>query len=165
MSANIECMKIIQLTEKEKEAVTKQKRQLLTGNILAAGIILLFITLIIYSAVFKYPDFSDRIMLAGIALIFVLVEIKMMQEIGKIMEFSIDRIKGVRCIVCEKKSAKSKDLINRSRNTFAAGKTEDGTMIYANCTVKQYEQIIVNETTGLFYIFDGNEKIRIVVEQ
>ena len=46
----------------------------------------------------------------------------------------------------------------------AAGKTEDGTMIYANCTVKQYEQIIVNETTGLFYMFDDDDKIRIVVE-
>lgn len=164
MSANIECMEIIQLTEKEKKTVMKQKRKLLAGNILAAGIILLIIVLVICSAVFKYPDFSDRIMLAGIALIFVLVEIKMMQEIGKIMEFSIDRIKGVRCIVCEKKSAKSKDLINRSRNTFAAGKTAAGTMIYANCTVKQYEQIVVNETTGLFYVFDGDDKIRIVTE-
>ena len=92
------------------------------------------------------------------------MEIKMMQEIRRIMEFSADRIRGVRCIICEKKSAKSKDLINRSRNTFAAGKTEDGTIIYADCTIRQYEQIIVNETTGLFYIFDGDEKIRIVAE-
>lgn len=97
----------------------------------------------------KFSNFSDRIMLAGFALIFVLVEIKMMQEIRRIMEFSADRIRGVRCIICEKKSAKSKDLINRSRNTFAAGKTEDGTIIYADCTIRQYEQIIVNETTGL----------------
>ena len=112
----------------------------------------------------KFSNFSDRIMLAGFALIFVLVEIKMMQEIRRIMEFSADRIRGVRCIICEKKSAKSKDLINRSRNTFAAGKTEDGTIIYADCTIRQYEQIIVNEATGLFYIFDGDEKIRIVAE-
>ncbi len=41
MSANIECMETIQLTEKEKEAVTKQKRKLLARNILAAGIIFL----------------------------------------------------------------------------------------------------------------------------
>lgn len=164
MSANVEHMETIQLTEEEKKVVMKQKRKLLTGNILAAGMILLVIVLIICSAVFKYPNFSDRIMLAGFALVFVLVEIKMMQEINKIMEFSADRIKGIRCIVCEKKSVKSKDLINRSRNTFAAGKTEDGTMIYANCTVKQYEQIIVNETTGLFYVFDGDDKIRIVAE-
>lgn len=164
MSANIECMEIIQLTEKEKKAVMKQKRKLLAGNILAAGIILLIIVLVIYSVVFKYPSFSDRIMLAGFALIFVFVEIKMMQEIGKIMEFSTDRIKGIRCIVCEKKSVKSKDLINRSRNTFAAGKTADGTIIYANCTVKQYEQIVVNETIGLFHVFDGDDKIRIVAE-
>lgn len=163
MSANIEYMETIQLTEEEKKAVMKQKRKLLVGNILAAGIILLIIVLVIYSAVFKYPSFSDRIMLAGFALIFVLVEIKMMQEIGKIMEFSTDRIKGIRCIACEKKSVKSKDLINRSRNTFATGKTADGTMIYANCTVKQYEQIVVNETIGLFYVFDGDDKIRIVV--
>lgn len=164
MSANVEHMETIQLTEEEKKVVMKQKRKLLTGNILAAGMILLVIVLIICSAVFKYPNFSDRIMLAGFALVFVLVEIKMMQEINKIMEFSMDRIKGIRCIVCEKKSVKSKDLINRSRNTFAAGKTEDATMIYANCTVKQYEQIIVNETTGLFYVFDGDDKIRIVTE-
>lgn len=164
MSANVEHMETIQLTEEEKKVVMKQKRKLLTGNILAAGMILLVIVLIICSAVFQYPNFSDRIMLAGFALVFVLVEIKMMQEINKIMEFSADRIKGIRCIVCEKKSVKSKDLINRSRNTFAAGKTEDGTMIYANCTVKQYEQIIVNETTGLFYVFDGDDKIRIVAE-
>lgn len=164
MSANIECMKIIQLTEKEKEAVTKQKRQLLTGNILAAGIILLVIVFIICSAVFKYPSLSDRMMLAGFALIFALIEIKMMQEISKIMEFSTDRIRGVRCTVCEKKSAKSKDLINRSRNTFAAGKIEDGTIIYADCTIKQYEQITVNETTGLFYVFEGDDKIRMVAE-
>ena len=164
MSANIEYMETVQLTEEEKKAVMKQKRKLLAGNILAAGIILLIIVLVIYSAVFKFPNFSDRIMLAGFALIFVFVEIKMMQEISKIMEFSTDRIKGIRCIVCEKKSVKSKDLINRSRNTFAAGKTADGTIIYANCTVKQYEQIIVNEMTGLFYVFDGNDKIRIVVE-
>lgn len=163
MSANIECMEIIQLTEKEKKAVMKQKRKLLAGNILAAGIILLIIVLVIYSAVFRCSNFSDRIMLAGFALIFVFVEIKMMQKIGKIMEFSVDRIKGIRCIVCEKKSVKNKDLINRSRNTFATGKTADGTIIYANCTVKQYEQIIVNETTGLFYAFDGDDKIRIVV--
>lgn len=154
MSANIECMKTIQLTKEEKKAVMKQKRNLLAGNILAAGIILLVIVLVICSAVFKNPNFSDRIMFVGFALIFVLVEIKMMQEIGKIIKFSTDHIKGIRCIVCEKKSVKSKDLINRSRNTFAAGKAEDGTMIYANCTVKQYEQIIVNETTGLFYVFD-----------
>ena len=141
MSANIECMKTIQLTEKEKEAVTKQKRKLLARNILAAGIILFIIVLVIYSAVFKFSNFSDRIMLAGFALVFVFVEIKMMRGI-----------------------AKSKDLINRSRNTFAAGKIEDGTMIYANCTVKQYEQIIVNETTGLFYVFDGDDEIRIVAE-
>lgn len=164
MSANIECMKTIQLTEKEKEAVTKQKRKLLARNILAAGIILFIIVLVIYSAVFKFSNFSDRIMLAGFALVFVFVEIKMMREIGKIMEFSAGRIRGARCIICEKKSAKSKDLINRSRNTFAAGKIEDGTMIYANCTVKQYEQIIVNETTGLFYVFDGDDEIRIVAE-
>lgn len=164
MSANIECMETIQLTEEEKKAVMNQKRTLLAGNILAAGVILLIIILIIYSAVFKYLNFSDRIMLAGFALVFVLVEIKMMQEISKIMKFSMDRIKGIRCIVCEKKSVKSKDLINRSRNTFAVGKTEDGTMIYANCTVKQYEQIIVNETIGLFYVFDGDDKIRIVAE-
>lgn len=164
MSANIECMKTIQLTEKEKEAVTKQKRKLLARNILAAGIILFIIVLVIYSAVFKFSNFSDRIMLAGFALVFVFVEIKMMREIGKIMEFSAGRIRGSRCIICEKKSAKSKDLINRSRNTFAAGKIEDGTMIYANCTVKQYEQIIVNETTGLFYVFDGDDEIRIVAE-
>lgn len=164
MSANIECMEIIQLTEKEKKAVMKQKRKLLAGNILAAGIILLVIVLVIYSAMFKYPSFSDRIMLAGFALIFVFVEIKMMQEISKIMEFGTGRIKGIRCIVCEKKSVKSKDLTNRSRNTFAAGKTADGTMIYANCTVKQYEQIVVNETIGLFYVFDGDDKIRIVAE-
>ena len=162
MSANIECMETIQLTEKEKEAVTKQKRKLLARNILTAGIIFFIIVLVIYSAVFKCPSFSDKIMLAGFALIFVLVEIKMMQKIRRIMEFSADRIRGVRCIICEKKSAKSKDLINRSRNTFAAGKTEDGTIIYADCTIRQYEQIIVNETTGLFYIFDGDEKIRIV---
>ena len=164
MSANIECMESIQLTEKEKKSVMKQKRKLLAGNILAAGIILLVIVFIICSAVFKYPSLSDRMMLAGFALIFVLFEIKMMQEISKIMEFSADRIRGVRCIVCEKKSVKSKDLINRSRNTFAAGKTEDGTMIYADCTVKQYEQIIVNETTGLFYVFEGDDKIRMVAE-
>lgn len=85
-------------------------------------------------------------------------------ELSKIMEFSTDRIRGVRCTVCEKKSAKSKDLINRSRNTFAAGKMEDGTMIYADCTVKQYEQIVVNETTGLFYVFEDDDKIRIVAE-
>ena len=30
----------------------------------------------------KFSNFSDRIMLAGFALIFVLVEIKMMQELG-----------------------------------------------------------------------------------
>lgn len=54
----------------------------------------------------KFSNFSDRIMLAGFALIFVLVEIKMMQEIRRIMEFSADRIRGVRCIICEKKSAK-----------------------------------------------------------
>lgn len=164
MSANIECMETIQLTEEEKKAVMKQKRKLLTRNILAAGIILLVIILVICSAIFKCTNFSDRIMLAGFALVFVLVEIKMMQRINKIMEFSMDRIKGIRCIVCEKKSVKSKDLINRSRNTFAAGKIEDATMIYANCTVKQYEQIIVNETTGLFYVFDGDDKIRIVAE-
>lgn len=164
MSANIECMETIQLTEKEKKEVMKQKRKLLAGNILAAGIILLIIVFIICSAVFKYPSLSDRIKLAGFALIFVFTEIKMMQEINKIMEFSADRIRGVRCIVCEKKSAKSKDLINRSRNIFAAGKTEDGTMLYADCTIKQYEQIVVNETTGLFYVFEGDDKIRIVVE-
>lgn len=164
MSANIECMESIQLTEKEKKAVVEQKRKLLAGNILAAGIILLVIVFIICSAVFKYPSLPDRIKLAGFTLIFVLFEIKMMQEISKIMEFSADRIRGVRCTVCEKKSAKSKDLINRSRNTFAAGKTEDGTIIYANCTVKPYEQIVVNETTGLFYVFEGDDKIRIVVE-
>ena len=164
MSANIERMEAIQLTKDKKKAVMEQKRKLLARNILAAGIILLIIVLVVYSAVFKYPNFSDRIMFAGFALVFVLIEIKMMQEIGKIMEFSTDRIKGIRCIVCEKKSVKSKDLINRSRNTFAAGKAEDGTMIYANCTVKRYEQIIVNETTGLFYVFDGDDKIRIVVE-
>lgn len=50
----------------------------------------------------KFSNFSDRIMLAGFALIFVLVEIKMMQEIRRIMEFSADRIRGVRCIICEK---------------------------------------------------------------
>ena len=164
MSVNIEYMETIQLTEEEKKAVMKQKRKLLAGNILAAGIILLIIVLVICSAVFKYPNFSDKIMLAGFALVFVFVEIKMMQEIGKIMEFSTDRIKGVRCIVCEKKSVKSKDLINRSRNIFAAGKTVDETIIYTNCTVKQYRQIIVNETTGLFYVFDGDDKIRIVAE-
>lgn len=164
MSANIECMEIIQLTEKEKKAVVKQKRKLLAGNILAAGIILLIIVFIICSAVFKYPSLPDRIKLAGFALIFVLIEIKMMQEISKIMELSADRVRGVRCIICKKKSAKSKDLINRSRNTFVAGKAEDGTIIYADCTVKQYEQIVVNETTGLFYVFEGDDKIRIVVE-
>lgn len=164
MSANIECMESIQLTEKEKKAVVEQKRKLLAGNIFAAGMILLVIVLIICSAVFKYPSLPDRIKLAGFALIFVFTEIKMMQEISKIMEFSADRIRGVRCIVCEKKSEKSKDLINRSRNTFAAGKMEDGTMIYADCTVKQYEQIVVNETTGLFYVFEGVNKIRIVAE-
>lgn len=164
MSANIERMEAIQLTEEEKKAVMEQKRKFLARNILVAGIIFLVITMIIYSAVFKYPNFSDRIMLAGFVLIFVLVEIKMMQEISKIMEFSADCIKGIRCVVCEKKSVKSKDLINRSRNTFAVRKTEYGTMIYVNCTVKQYEQIIVNETTGLFYMFDGDDKIRIVVE-
>lgn len=164
MSANIECMEAIQLTEEEKKAVMEQKRKLLARNILVAGIILLIIIMIIYSAVFKYPNFSDRIMLAEFALIFVFVEIKMMQEISKIMEFSTDCIKGIRCVVCEKKSVKSKDLINRSRNTFAAGKTENGTIIYADCTRKQYEQIIVNETTGLFYVFNGDDKIRIVVE-
>lgn len=156
MSVNIECMESIQLTEKEKKAVVEQKRKLLAGNILAAGIILLVIVFIICSAVFKYPSLSDRIKLAGFALIFVFTEIKMMQEISKIMEFSTDRIRGVRCIVCEKKLAKSKDLINRSRNTFAAGKMEGGTMIYADCTTKQYEQIVVNETTGLFYVFEGD---------
>lgn len=164
MSANIERMETIQLTEEEKKAVMEQKRKLLARNILVAGIILLVITMIIYSAVFKYPNFSDRIMFAGFALVFVFVEIKMMQEINKIMEFSTDRIKGIRCVVCKKKSVKSKDLINRSRNTFAAGKAEDGTIIYVDCTRKQYEQIIVNETTGLFYVFDGDDKIRIVVE-
>lgn len=164
MSVNIECMESIQLTEKEKKAVVEQKRKLLAGNVLAAGIILLVIVLVICSAVFKYPSLPDRIKLAGFALIFVFFEIKMMQEISKIMEFSADRIRGVRCIVCEKKSAKSKDLINRSRNTFAAGKTEDGTMIYADCTIKQYEQIVVNETTGLFYVFEGDDKIRIVAK-
>ena len=165
MSASIECMETIQLTEEEKKAVMKQKRKLLSGNILAAGIILLVIALIIYSAVFKCPNFSDRIIFAGFALMFVFIEIKMMQEIGKIMEFSADHIRGIRCIVCEKKSVKSKDLINRSRNTFAAGKTADGTMIYANCTVKQYRQITVNKTTGLFYAFEGDDKIRIVIGQ
>lgn len=164
MSANIECMESIQLTEKEKKEVMKQKRKLLAGNILAAGIILLVIVFIMCSAVFKYPNLPDRIKLAGFALIFVFTEIKMMQEISKIMKFSADRIRGVRCIICEKKLAKSKDLINRSRNTFAAGKTEDGTMIYADCTIKQYEQITVNETTGLFYVFEGDDKIRIVAE-
>ena len=164
MSVNIEYMESIQLTEKEKKAVMKQKRKLLAGNILTAGIILLVIVLIICSAVFKYPSLPDRIKLAGFALIFVFTEIKMMQEISKIMEYSADRIRGVRCIICEKKSAKSKDLINRSRNIFAAGKTEDGTMIYADCTIKQYEQIVVNETTGLFYVFESDDKIRIVAE-
>lgn len=164
MSANIECMESIQLTEKEKKEVMKQKRKLLAGNILTAGIILLVIVFIICSAVFKYPSLPDRIKLAGFALIFVLFEIKIMQEINKIMEFSAGRIRGVRCIVCEKKSAKSKDLINRSRNTFTAGKTEDGTMIYADCTIKQYEKITINETTGLFYVFEGDDKIRIVAE-
>lgn len=164
MSANIECMESIQLTEKEKKEVMKQKRKLLAGNILAAGIILLVIVFIICSAVFKYPSLPDRIKLAGFALIFVLFEIKMMQEINKIMEYSADRIRGVRCIVCKKKSAKSKDLINRSRNIFAAGKTEDGTMLYADCTIKQYEQIVVNEATGLFYVFEGDDKIRIVAK-
>ena len=164
MSANIECMESIQLTEEEKKAVMKQKRKLLAGNILAAGIILLIIVFIICSAAFKYPSLSDRMMLAGFALIFAFIEIKMMREISKIMEFSADRIRGIRCIIYEKKSAKSKDLINRSRNTFAAGKTEDGTMIYADCTIKQYEQIIVNETTGLFYVFEDDDKIRIVAE-
>lgn len=164
MSASIKCMESIQLTEKEKKAVVEQKRKLLAGNIFAAGIIILVIFFIICSAVFKYPSLPDRIKLAGFALIFVFTEIKMMQKISKIMEFSADRIRGVRCIVCEKKSAKSKDLINRSRNIFAAGKTEDGTMIYADCTIKQYEQIVVNETTGLFYVFEGDDKIRIVAE-
>lgn len=165
MSVNIECMESIQLTEKEKKAVMRQKRKFLAGNILAAGIILLIIVFIIYSAVFKYPSLLYRIKLAGFALIFGLVEIKMMQKISRIMEFSADRIRGTRCIICEKKSAKSKDLINRSRNIFAAGKTEDGTMIYADCTIKQYEQIVVNETTDLFYVFEGDDKIRIVAEQ
>lgn len=164
MSANIECMESIQLTEKEKKAVVEQKRKLLVGNIFAAGIILLVIVFIICSAVFKYPSLLDRIKLAGFALIFVFTEIKMMQEISKIMEFSADRIRGIRCIVCEKKLAKSNNLINRSRNTYAAGKTEDGTMIYADCTTKQYKQITVNETTGLFYVFEGDDKIRIVAE-
>ena len=61
MSANIECMETIQLTEEEKKAVMEQKRKLLAGNILAAGIILFVIAMIVYSAVFKYPNFSDRI--------------------------------------------------------------------------------------------------------
>lgn len=164
MSANIECMESIQLTEKEKKEVMKQKRKLLAGNILTVGIILLIMVFIICSAVFKYPSLPDRIKLAGFVLVFVLFEIKMMQDISKIMEYSADRIRGVRCIVCEKKLAKSKDLINRSRNTFAAGKTKDGTMIYADCTIKQYEKIVVNETTGLFYVFEGDDKIRIVAE-
>lgn len=69
----------------------------------------------------KFSNFSDRIMLAGFALIFVLVEIKMMQEIRRIMEFSADRIRGVRCSYARRSQQKAKTLLT-GQETFCSRK-------------------------------------------
>lgn len=95
--------------------------------------------------------------------LFIYIAILCMKNIIKLRNIKIDSLSVRRAVIIEKKSVKSKDLINRSRNRFVAAKIDDNVTLYAKCSQKEYERTIVNKSIGLFFTL-GDDTIRAIVQ-
>ena len=94
--------------------------------------------------------------------LFIYIAILCMKNIKKLRNIKIDSLSVRRAVITEKQSVKSKDLINRSRNRFVAGKIDDNVTLYAMCSQKEYERTIVNKSIGLFFTL-VDDTIRVIV--
>lgn len=106
--------------------------------------------------------FSDIIWDILFELLFIYTAVYCINHIRKLYNVNIETLKVEKAIITEKQSLKSKDLINRSRYRYVAAETDNETTLYAICSQKAYDKVIINKSVGLFFTLVDNTK-RVVV--
>lgn len=106
--------------------------------------------------------FSDIIWDILFEVLFVYTAVYCINHIRKLYNVNIETLKVEKAIITEKQSLKSKDLINRSRYRYVAAETDNETTLYAICSQKAYDKVIINKSVGLFFTLVDNTK-RVVV--
>lgn len=106
--------------------------------------------------------FSDIIWDILFEVLFIYTAVYCINHIRKLYNVNIETLKVEKAIITEKQSLKSKDLINRSRYRYVAAETDNETTLYAICSQKAYDKVIINKSVGLFFTLVDNTK-RVVV--
>ena len=164
MSAYLEKLKVIQLTEYEKHEINKYKVKNILKNSILMLLMILFVILLIYHLVFSIEQIQTAIILFLFCILFIYVAYIFGKQMVIAIKFNINNVKGIRLVITEKTLTQSNQCTDghNGDNIFVASKLNNDITIYANCSRKQYNKVIVNKTVGLFYSID-NENIRLIL--
>ena len=107
-------------------------------------------------------SFKDVIWDILFLLLSVYIAVLCLKRIINLQSIKIDSLMTRKATITEKKSVRSSDLINRSRNIFVAAKIDDDVTLYADCSQRDHNKAIVNKSVGLFFTL-GDDKVRVIV--
>lgn len=154
-----------QLTKDELKLVNKYRNNKIIQWIFLLIIMIILSVIMIAYILLKesvHILFSDIIWDILFEVLFVYTAVYCINHIRKLYNVNIETLKVEKAIITEKQSLKSKDLINRSRYRYVAAETDNETTLYAICSQKAYDKVIINKSVGLFFTLVDNTK-RVVV--
>lgn len=151
-----------QLTKDEIKLINKYRNnKIIQWIFLLIIMIILSVIMIAYMVKEYMNNFSTNIIWDILfEVLFVYVIIYCINHIRKLNNVNIETLKVEKAIITEKQSLKSKDLINRSRYRYVAAETDNETTLYAICSQKAYEKVIINKSVGLFFkLVDDTKRV------
>ncbi len=154
-----------QLTKDELRLINKYRNNKIIQWIFLLIIMIILSVIMIAYILLKesvHILFSDIIWDILFEVLFVYTAVYCINHIRKLYNVNIETLKVEKAIITEKQSLKSKDLINRSRYRYVAAETDNETTLYAICSQKAYDKVIINKSVGLFFTLVDNTK-RVVV--
>lgn len=154
-----------QLTKDELRLINKYRNNKIIQWIFLLIIMIILSVIMIAYILLKesvHILFSDIILDILFEVLFVYTAVYCINHIRKLYNVNIETLKVEKAIITEKQSLKSKDLINRSRYRYVVAETGNETTLYAICSQKAYDKVIINKSVGLFFTLVDDTK-RVIV--
>lgn len=162
----IDYLKDISLSKDEEKAFNKYKNTLRINNIILLLFILFICIILPIGVICKLNTFSFAELIFIILIEFCCL-LALKTQYCKIKIYNKNII-GYRGTITEKHYSNKLHLGSTNhhyRNIFLAGKINENTTIYGNCTRKMYDKAIVNNSNALFFKFveDKENKIYVIL--
>lgn len=157
-SAHLDILSYKRLTQKEHKMLNhwlfKERMKKILLVLIEAVVIFILLIDLFKSAILG--DIKTIIVEILFIALFVYSIVICSKQILSNLRIKLEKIRTLEAVITEKTLTRSRETINRTRNCFVGAKLSDDITIYADCDVKLYNKVKINETIGLFFeIGDG----------